>query len=234
MPQIFGWEHITYSTIVISITIGLLIAIKKHVKKVETNDRIVKATALILLIMIIWNRITISLDSDLVSFLPDSYCGTSSLVLALITLGLKKDNAALHSVAYTGLLGAILTHIYPDFIGQHPSVFYPKTISGLLHHSVMMFLVLLMLVTGYMKPRLKKWHLLPIGLSFYISYGVFLITMLDVSNPFYIYKPVLDNTPFNWFGLGIIFIPVHAIFLYVWERVENNMNTNKRRRQFIN
>ena len=36
-----------------------------------------------------------------------------------------------------------------------------------------------------------------------MSYGLFLITVLDFNDAMYIYKPVLPGTLFNWFGLGL-------------------------------
>lgn len=218
MPQIFGWEHLTYVAIVTVVMISLFYWMQSFDE--AKNQRMIKITAVLLLLAIIWNRVSITQKNGITALLPDSYCGTSSLCLALITLTLRKDHPALHSVAYVGLIGGFLTLIYPDFIGQHHSIFYPMTISGLLHHTISVFLVMIMLKTGYLKPKLKKWYLLPIGLSFYLSYGIFLITIVGLNDAFYIYQPVLENTPFNWFVLGIILLPTHVVILYLWERVE--------------
>ncbi len=226
MPQVYGWEHIIYLTIVIGIMITLFILIKKYVKEEKQVILSIKITGVALLIAIVWNRLSICLTRDHWNFLPDSFCGTTSLALSLSAIFLKKDHKIFHCVAYLGLLGGSLTLIYPDFIGQADSIFYPMTISGLIHHTISVFIVILMLKTGFLKPQLRKWYLLPLGLSGYMTYGIFLITVLNYDNALYIYEPILSGTKLNWFVLGIIFLTMHAVFLTIWEYAQKYKFTN--------
>jgi hypothetical protein len=221
MPKIFGIEHIIYFTIVVTIMIISIIFIKKYLKdNAEKQSLLIKLIAFLLLIAIIYNRVSIAVGhQDYRTLLPDSFCGTSSLVLALSTIYFKKNNDILHCVAYLGLVGGTITLIYPDFIGQADSIFHSMTISGLLHHTIMVFLVIVMLITGYLQPSLKKWKILPIGLSFYMIYGLILITVIGLDDAMYIFNPALSGTIFNWFGLGLIFIPIHLLFLFVWDKI---------------
>lgn len=222
MPQIFGIEHIIYFITVVLLMIISIILIKKYVKNDLQLTRVIKFIGLILLTMIILNRISIAYyHENLYLLFPDSFCGTSSLVLALGTIFCKRNNNILHFVSYIGIFGGGLTLIYPDFIGQADSIFHPLTITGLLHHTVMVFLVIVMLITNYLQPSLKKWYCVPIGLSFFMSYGLFLITVIGHDDAMYIFKPALPDTIFNWFGLGLIFIPVQFIFLVIWEKLKN-------------
>jgi len=142
------------------------------------------------------------------------------LVFSLSALIFKKNSNIFHCLVYCGLLGGTLTLAYPDFIGQSDSIWYPMTISGLVHHTVMLFLGILMIRTGYMKPELKKWYILPIGLSFYMSFGLFLITYLGYNDAIQIYTPVLEDTPLDWLVLGVLFMSLVALFQILWGRLE--------------
>lgn len=220
MPAIYGLEHIIYLIIVITLMIIGIILIIKKAKTEKQVTLVIKLIALLLLSVILWNRISIAVGHDDIRlFLPDSFCGTSSLVLSLAVLFFKKNNVILHFVSYIGFVGGSITLFYPDFIGQADSIFYPMTISGLLHHTVMVFLVLAMVITKYLQPSLKKWKYVPIGLSFFMTYGIFLITVIGLDDAMYIMKPVLPGTILNWFVLGLLFIPAQFIFLIIWEKV---------------
>jgi hypothetical protein len=218
MPNVFGLEHFIYLCLVIIIMGLSLTFIKKKVRKDRTISLIIKGLGFFLLCAIIWNRISIAIGRDDIFLLwPDSYCGTSSFVIAITVMFGKKDNIVLHGVAYLGLVGGLVTLIYPDFIDQADSIFYPMTISGLLHHTLMLWVILIMLITGYLKPSLKKWSSLPIGLCIFLTYGIFLITVIGLDDAMYINQPVLENTSLNWFVLGAILLPIHFLFLVMVE-----------------
>ncbi len=231
MPEIFGIEHFMYLIVVIGLMIVAFQMIKKYIKTDQQVDRLVRVIGGLLLMAIVWNRLSVSiLRSGFSAILPGSFCGTSSLALSLSALFLKRNHPVFHSVAYTGMLGGLLTLVYPEFIGQADSIWYPMTISGLVHHTIMVFLILVMISKGHIIPSLKKWALLPIGLAFYMTYGLFLISVLNYSDAMYINEPILEGTPLNWFVLGLLFLPVHAAFLLVWDKVkqvrtQNNQDT---------
>lgn len=220
MPKIFGVEHLLYLLVVIFLMVVVYYTIIRRVKTEEAADRVIRIIGFVLFLSILWNRLSICITDHTWDFLPGTFCGATSLALSIFTMTLKKDSPVFHSVAYTGLLGGLITLIYPDFIGQSDSIFYAKTISGLVHHTVMVFLVLMMLRLGFLKPKLKKWHYLPLGLSLYMVYGLFLITALGYGDAMYIYHPALEGTIFNWLGLGIIFLLLHFVFLSTWEWLE--------------
>jgi hypothetical protein len=221
MPQIFGIEHILYLLVTFVMITGLTILIQKKAHTEKQKETAIKLIGVGLLLAILWNRTSISfLRNGWISFLPGTFCGASSFALAIAVLVCKKNSPVFHSVAYTGLLGSILTIVYPDFIGQDVSFFYPMTISGLVHHTITFFLVFIMIRTGYLKPELKKWVLLPLGLSVYMVYGLFLITVLGYGDAMYIYHPILEGTILDWDVLGAIFLVLHGGFLVMWEFLE--------------
>ena len=235
MPAIYGIEHVIYLMIVIGLMVLSTWLIKRYIKTDKQLRLIIRLIGVLLLIAITWNRISVSmLRSGFDEILPGTFCGTSSLFLAISAITLKKNHVIFHTLIYVGLLGGLLTLFYPEFIGQGSTFFYPMTISAMIHHTVMVYLALVMLMTGYVKPALKNWILLPIGLSFYMIYGLFLITELGYNDAMYIYHPILEGTPLNWFVLGMLFLIAHAIFLWVWEKklyrfvpfLESNINVS--------
>jgi len=225
MPKVFGPEHLIYVCCAVVLMATILIVIKKYVKSERSLSLIIHSVGIVLLCAIVWNRLSICMLRDgMRQLLPGSFCGTSSLVLSLSAIFCKKDSPIFHCVAYIGGLGGLLTLIYPDFIGQADSIFYPMTISGLVHHTVMVLLVLIMLKTGYLKPSLKKWHYYPIGMSLYMVYGLFLLDALHYGSAMYIDSPILEGTFLYWWVLGPIALALHTLFLLLWTYAEQNKN----------
>ncbi|NLW69940.1 MAG: YwaF family protein [Eubacteriaceae bacterium] len=220
MPRIFGVEHLIYLAFSLSLTAAGLIFIRKMQREGRDTLPIIRITGGVLFICISLNRIAIcALRDGWSNLLPGSFCGASSLALSLLAVFGKRDNPALHCVAYTGLLGGLLTIAYPDFISQAPSIFYPMTITGLMHHSVMIYLVLAMLQTGFLKPSLKKWKYLPLGLCCYMTFGLFCVDVLGYIDAMYIEEAILPGTPLKWFVLGPVFLLLHYLFLLFWDKI---------------
>lgn len=220
MPQVFGFEHFAYLFVSITIMVIGWILIKKKVKTDAELTKTIRFIGLLLFLAIVWNRVSIAILRDgWNELLPATFCGSSSLALSIAAMTLKKDHIVFHCIAYVGMMGGMLTLAYPDFIGQSSSIFYPMTISGLVHHTVMFFLVVTMLRTGYLRPQLKKWIIAPIGLSIYMTYGLFLITVLGYHDAMYIYEPILEGTSLNWIVIGVIFLIYHFLFVLILEKL---------------
>ena len=133
MPAVvFGIEHFLYMGITATLaSVGLLCA-KKYAKSEKSQTIILKGLATALLISIVMNRLSQVFRYGIVRWeqiIPDSYCGMTSLVLALAVLFGKKDNYALHFTWILAIFGGIATVVYPAFIGQGPTVFYLPTIT---------------------------------------------------------------------------------------------------------
>lgn len=217
MLEIYGIEHILYLLVSIPCFIGLIYGVKKHVKNEEQLTKVIRYLGIIYGVVLIWNRISVSLfESDWHHFIPDLYCGISGIVLSLCMIFLKKEHAIFHCVIYIGILGGTLTMIYPDFLVNGDSLFFQPTISGLIHHSFLVFMPILLVYMGYVKPDLKKYYILPVGMACYITFGVFEMTVLNYDKAMYLFNPALPNTMFDWFGLALLFLPTHFLFLVVW------------------
>lgn len=124
--RVFGTVHLIYLAITFPLSvIGLLLA-KKFAKTEKSQSIILKSLGALLLIWITINRISqVYRYSDVrwEQIIPDSFCGMTSLVLALAVLFGKKDNGVYHFTWFLGLVGGLITVFNPTFLSQGPSFF---------------------------------------------------------------------------------------------------------------
>ena len=232
MPAtVFGIEHFLYIGITATIAIAGLLCAKKFAKSEKSQAIILKGLATALLISIIANRLSQVFRYGMVRWeqiIPDSYCGMTSLVLALAVLFGKKDNDALHFTWVLAIFGGISTVIYPAFIGQGPTIFYLPTITGLLHHSLSATVSIAVLLFKQLHITYKKWYCTLFGFTCYITLGAFLIGCLGIPDAFHIYTPLLDNTPLTTWVMAPIYIVCYSIIILLIEiirkRRENKNN----------
>jgi hypothetical protein len=221
-PKVFGLEHILY--IIISTilgTAGLLIA-KKFAKSEKAKTIIRKSLGACLFVSIMANRLSQVFRYDNVRWyciIPDSFCGMTSLVLALAVLLGKKDNPVLHFVWLLGLFGGISTVIYASFVDQNISFFYLPTISGLLHHSFCAILVVALLMFKQINITYKKWHYTLFGFTCYLTVGAFLMHTFNMSDAFHIVEPLLSGTSLTAWVMAPMYFGAYALILLVIELV---------------
>lgn len=218
--KIFGIEHILYLTIVLVISIPVLFVLNKYKNNEKVKNNVLKVVGGLLFIAIMVNRLSIVFKNDNIKWsalIPDSYCGMSSLVLSLAVLLGKKDNAVLHFVWFLALLGGIITHVYPDFLPQNPSIFYIPTISGLLHHTFAVFLVVLLLMYKHINITYKKWYCTLFGFTCYFSVGAFLISVFDYNDAFHMMEPILGGTPLTSWVMAPIYIVLYGLVILFTE-----------------
>lgn len=140
----------------------------------------------------------------------------TSLVLSLAVLLGKKDNVVLHFAWFLALLGAVITLAYPTFLNQGPTVFYLPTISGLLHHSFALVMVIALLIFNQIHITYKKWYCVLFGFTAYFTVGAFQMSVFGFSDAFHIVEPMLDGTPLTaWFIAPIYIIGYSAVLLLI-------------------
>lgn len=228
MPQVFGWEHITYTAIAVLLAVAGILFTRKYAVTEKKLELCVKLTALCLLGAIIFNRVSIAVyGENRLLLIPDSFCGFSSLLLAVVTLLTKRDSIFLHGVCYIGFIGGLITTVYPDFIGQASSIFFSKTISGLLHHTIMLYLIVLMVATKYFVPIVKKWYAAVITGMFYMTVGLFLVTALKRPDAMHINTPLLEGTCLYWYVVSAIFLAVYFASMTVYELIKKRVKAVK-------
>ena len=80
MPEVFGWEHLTYTAVFLALAIAAIVLILKYVKTEKTLSMIMRIIGGVLFICILWNRISICVShKNALLLIPDTFCGISSL-----------------------------------------------------------------------------------------------------------------------------------------------------------
>ena len=228
LPQVFGKEHIIY--IIVSVIIGsaALILTKRYARGEKTQAVVLKCIALLLLASILANRLSQVFRYEQIRWyciIPDSYCGMTSLVIALAVIFGKKNNCVLHFAWLSGLFGGIATVVYPTFVSQHQSFFYIPTISGLLHHSFCATLVVALLLFGWIDITYKKWHYVILGFTCYLTVGAFLMSVFNLSDAFHIVEPLLPDTNLTAWVMGPMYIAGHGAVFAVIELFRHKKST---------
>lgn len=219
-PKLFGLEHILYiviSTIICTIT---LLCAYKYIKKEKNKEIFLKILAVFLFVSIITNRLSQVFrygDVRWYCIIPDSFCGMTSLVLSVVVMLGKKDNAGLHFVWLLGIFGGISTVIYATFVDQGSSIFYLPTISGLLHHSLSATLVVALFMFKYLNVTYKKWYYTLFGFTCYLTLGAFLMQTFDMSDAFHIAEPLLPGTPLTAWVMAPMYAGAYALILFLFE-----------------
>lgn len=225
--KIWGWEHIVYLVVFFTLsTIGIVCA-KKFAKTEKSQRIIIKFVGVALFLSILASRLSITFCGSNPKWhhmLPNQFCGMSSLVLSLAVIFGKKNNNVYHFVWFLALLGGILTMAYPDFLPQDPSFFYPPTITGMLHHSLSVVMVVILLVFNQIEITYKKWYCTLFGFTSYLTFGAFLIGELGYGDAFHIRTPILSGTPLTVWVMAPIYIVLYGIVVLIVELVRKKKN----------
>lgn len=220
--NVFGPVHWIYLAITLSLSvIGLYLA-KRYAKTEQAQKIVLKSLAALLLVFIVMNRLSQVFRYSKVRWeqiIPDSFCGMTSLVLSLSVLFGRKDNAVYHFTWALGLVGAVITIFYPTFLDQGPSVFYLPTISGLLHHSMTLVMVIALFLFGQLRVTYKKWYCTIFGFTSYLTVGAFQMAVFGFSDSFHIVEPMLDGTPLTVWVVAPIYLTCYAALLFAFELV---------------
>ena len=227
-PEVYGKEHIIYLIVSTLIGASSVILLKKYAKTQKAQTIALKAVAILLLASILANRLSQVFRYGPVRWyciIPDSYCGMTSLVIALAVLLGKRDNPVLHFAWLLGLFGGISTSLYPTYVSQDISFFYLPTFSGLLHHSFCALTVVLLFAFNQIEVTYKKWHYVIFGFTCYITVGAFLMATFEMSDAFHIIEPLLPDTVLTTWVMAPMYLTAHglifAIFEYAKRRKEN-------------
>lgn len=234
--EIFGWQHFVYLAVfVVLATVGLVLA-KKFIKTERAQHIFIKLMGLALFLSILASRLSITFCSANPKWhhmLPNQFCGMSSLVLSLAVMFGKKNNNVYHFVWFLALLGGVLTMAYPDFLPQNPSFFYPPTITGMLHHSLAIVMVVVLLIFNQIEISYKKWYCTLFGFTSYFAFGAFLIGALGYGDAFHIKTPILGGTPLNAWVMAPIYIVIYGTIVLIVELVRKKKSNIKRQQEEV-
>ena len=235
--NVFGSVHLIYLAITITLSVIGLFCAKKFAKSDKSQTIILKSVALLLFIWILINRLSQVFRYDIVRWnqiIPDSFCGMTSLVLSLAVIFGKKDNNIFHFTWFLALVGAVITLAYPTFLNQGPSVFYLPTISGLLHHSLALVMVVLLLLFNQIHITYKKWYCSLFGFTAYFTIGAFQMSVFGFSDSFHIVEPMISGTPLTAWVVAPIYIFGYSAVILAIELIRNHKNKTNTKKENTN
>ena len=228
--NVFGTVHLIYLSITLPLSFAVVFLSKKFARDERSQKAILKTLGALLLIWILINRLSQVYRYDDVRWeqiSPDSFCGMTSLILSLSVLFGKKNNNVYHFVWFIGLVGALITVFNPTFLDQGPTVFYLPTISGLLHHSITLLLVVMLFVFDQIYITYKKWYCTLFGFTSYLTVGAFQMSVLGFSDAFHIAEPILADTPLTAWVMAPIYAVGYGAVLLVIELVRKRRKTHR-------
>lgn len=216
--ELFGLEHILYmvvASIIMALLLFVLIRFVPH-KKIYIPLKVFATVGFV--IMIVYRIVVAkSRNSTFKDFLPDTFCSMMGFIMPIVILCFKPKTKIYQYAMFCGMIGGLLTFIYPDFIVYFDNIFNIHPFLGLLYHTNMLFMFLLAIISKYFVPTFKNWTALPIGLAFMVVIAVFGNNVLNQSNNMYLNAPLISGTPLTWYLVGILFIILYTIILQIYE-----------------
>ncbi len=205
--EIFGIEHLIYVLVFLAILTAVIILVKKFIKTEKAESVLVKCAGVLLLASILFNRISEAVYyNNILDVLPDTFCSFSSTVMGFGMLIFKKQSKFYHFVCYLAFVGTVAAHIYPTFLPQSDTIWYPPAISSFMHHSTSLICVVILFMTKYFTPTLKKWYCLPLGACCAMTYGIFMITCVGMEDAMQIFTPLVEGTILTWYFTAFLFL----------------------------
>lgn len=225
-PGVYCAEHIIFLALFFILAAGGIFLILKFTKREKTRSVIVKISAVILLALIVTNRVSVTAEQvnsnpELYSWLhllPYTFCGLASLVYALSALLGKDDNKVFHFIAYFGFFGGLATIFYPDFLDTQ-TFWDIRSITGLLHHAMMVWMSVLLTATGKFRPNAKRWYVYPIGFCLMMALGFFELNVLGFPEAMNVTKPLVGSLPVltSWYVIGLVSSAVTVLISLFWK-----------------
>ena len=228
--NVFGPVHWIYLLITFPLSFAVLFLAKKYAKSERSQTIVLKSLGALLFVWILINRLSQVFRYEDVRWeqiIPDSFCGMTSLALSLAVLFGKKDNSVYHFTWFLGLVGASITVFNPTFLGQGPSIFYLPTISGLLHHSIALVVVVALFLFDQIYVTYKKWYYTFFGFTVYLTIGAFQMSVLGLDDAFHIVEPILSDTPLTAWVMAPIYAVGYGLVLFVIEMVRKKLHNKK-------
>ena len=232
MENAFELSHILYLVFSFALIAAGIFLIKRYCTTKRSIEIATFAAAGALLFAIVWNRIAHAVvGHDARQLMPYSYCSMTSLLLSIATLVFYKNrnHYIFHCLCYIGLIGPIAAVIFPgNILGVDSTFFAQRTLTFFFHHSLLLFLSILLLATGQFKPDWRRWWCFILGLCFYITFGLFQIQALHMEHSMEINKPFIDDTFLTWYFTGtILALPLMMIIACIYEYAPRYLKRKK-------
>jgi hypothetical protein len=201
-PGVYCTEHIIYLAVSAALIAAGLVLVRRFAGTERKTKAAVRISAAVLFCCIAVNRVSVTAGQiaeapelySWLNLLPYTFCGFASLFFSVAALIRPKDNPVYHFIVLTGLLGGTATLFYPDFL--YKQTFWDvRSFSGLLHHTLMIWLALLLLSSGFFRPAFRKSWIMPAGFCAMMTLGVFELDALGFPEAMNIFVPLVGGAP---------------------------------------
>ena len=228
----FDLTHILYMVISGAVTAALLIVCSKFVKTQTGKDKILKAAALVTVLLhysSIWvDYLTMgSAEVENNQLFPIYPCNIIMWLLLLAAYLKNKQNTfytvLTEFVFWGGVVCGSIGIIFNINYDNNPNLLDYDILKGLVSHSTMLFGCIYLLVGGYVELRVFNVVSCALGLSFFLLDGIFINALfkyfqLDPVNAMYLQESPIASMP--WFSpvlMGAIALTVLFIGLALYE-----------------
>ncbi len=239
-PGPFCTEHIIYLAAGAAFCVLTLLAAKKYAVTEKSRRVILKAAGILLFLCVSVNRISVTAAQinaypelySWINLLPYTFCGFASIATSLCAIFLKDDNPAYHFLVWFGIAGGAATLIYPDFL-YNQTFWDIRSFSGLVHHTVLIWICAYILMTGKIRPRLSKYPFYPAGYAVMMLLGFFELYVLGFPEAMNIDAPLLSSLPVltSWYSLfavsSVCVLAVYAVSELRYRKSQNKSKNEK-------
>lgn len=229
LASLYDVPHVLYIIISIGLTILVLYLANKYLHKQKHKDRFLKVFALLtvfLHISPIWVKFLRgepAIANDNMLF-PIYFCNLSMYLLLIVAFTSDKNTKTFKSLAtmmaYSGIIGAVITLFYPEFYLYGDSIFEWGMFKSFLSHSTMLVGAFYLFSGGYVKIEKQNTLIFSVGLLVFGALGLivnitFRIAGLNKPNAMYLQSPPIAELPFlNAYVIAILLIGVvHLTYL---------------------
>ena len=216
---LYSKDHIIFLAIFFVLLILTIILVKFVFKTQKQKDIFVRCVGGFLLAWIVANRISLAVwMKDALQLIPNTYCGMTSFLISIFALIGKPHDKMFDFLIYVEIFGGLAAIFYPTFLTQGPSFWFFPTLSGMAHHAVGSILCLVLIMSKWFEPSLKRWYMLPLGLCAYTIFGLFLLDVLHIKETMYIDLPILPGTFLKWWFFIIVGSLVAIFIEFIYEK----------------
>lgn len=229
--KLYGPEHIIFLVCCLVVFAAVIVVAVLVCKTEKRKTILIKSVAAVLLVTIVANRISLAVWNNngigALELLPNTYCGMTSLLLAIFVLIGKPHDKVYDFFLYVEIIGGLATLFYSNFLDQGPTFMFFPTITGMVHHAIGILLCILLCLCGWFAPSLKRWKIFPIGMSAYTLYGLFLLDVLKIPHTMQIDDPMIPGTPLKWWFVLTVGTALVAGFSFIFEFVKKRIVAKK-------
>ena len=224
----FSLAHIIYLIINLIWFILGSVLIKKYVKNQKTLELIIRISGLLLLICVSTMRIgeTIHFMNKepgiyhWYSVLPNSFCSFASFFLGIFSIFYKKDNIVFHFLIYIALIGGLIATVFPEYLGED-GFFSLVGITALLHHSLSIWICIILLVNKQITPEYKKIFAFIIGFGIMLLLGAFELFVLKYPTSMNLDKPLSRAAGIisSWYFIYLGSTLLTLLFIFILRKI---------------